>query len=80
LHAFGEIPQENGHIVVGEYEFEVVSVAGQRIAEVTVRPVPTVETPPTSAAPAEVTDRQGPPLARTSRQLRSDGWKVLCQS
>jgi Mg2+/Co2+ transporter CorC len=64
LHAFGEIPQENSHIVVGEHEFEVVSVAGQRIAEVTVRPVPTVETPPTSAAPAEVTDRQGPPTSQ----------------
>lgn len=38
LHAFSELPSEGRSIVVGGLEFTIVSVARQRIAEITVRP------------------------------------------
>ncbi len=40
LDAFGEMPGEDSRIVVSGYEFEVLAIDGQRIAEVTIRPAP----------------------------------------
>ncbi len=56
LHVFGEIPREAARIVVGEYEFEVERVSSQRIAEVTVRPVPAPEAGAGSTAGVETAD------------------------
>lgn len=59
LDAFGEIPPENARIVVGELEFEVEAIAGQRIAQVIVRPIPAPELLLDPAASVEVTDPTG---------------------
>jgi len=60
LHAFGEIPREESRIVIGEHEFEVESVAGRRITEVTVRPVSASQSLAESADSVETVDPSHP--------------------
>ncbi|NNG02941.1 MAG: HlyC/CorC family transporter [Inquilinus sp.] len=49
LNAFGELPREGQDIVVGGYVFEVVSVAGQRISKLEVKPVAALKNLPSEA-------------------------------
>jgi len=56
LHAFGEIPHADSRIVVGDYEFKVESIEEQRIAKLTVQPVPAPDAEPDSAAPSAAAD------------------------
>lgn len=59
LYAIGEIPRENARIVIGDYEFEVESISGQRISQVIVRPVPEPESLPDSTPADEGADQPG---------------------
>jgi CBS domain containing-hemolysin-like protein len=50
LSAFGELPAKGSRVVLHSLEFSVEAVAGRRISEVSIKPVPPLEPSPCGSA------------------------------